>query len=200
MSELTLQQKLLKIQQDLKVPKSNFNKFGNFYYRSTENILEAVKPMTEKYNLLLTLTDEVVCIGDKNYIKATATLEDDEETFSINSFAREADIKKGMDDSQITGSTSSYARKYALNGMFLIDDTKDADTDEYQSQTRGNNNELNNQIVTLFAQALNKVGGHDELYKLLDFNKSKMTALTKSDDADKKEQIIKKLEEIINGD
>jgi len=104
-----------------------------------------------------------------------------------------------MDDSQITGTASSYARKYALNGLFLIDDTKDADTDEYQNQTSVNLSELNNQIITLFAKALEVVGDRDKLYKQLSLNKTKMTELTKSDDIEAKQKVIEQLEGIING-
>jgi hypothetical protein len=120
---------LNKIQQELKAPKGQKNNFGNYMYRSCEDILEAVKPLLG--DAVLTLTDEVVCVGTKNYVKATACLmERNEIIFSVSAFAREAETKKGMDDAQITGSASSYARKYALNGLFCIDDTKDADTQD----------------------------------------------------------------------
>lgn len=119
---------LIKIQQELKAPKGQLNKFGNYKYRSAEDILEAVKPLLVKYDCLLTLSDEIVSIGERYYIKATATLKTKENSISVTAFAREAETKKGMDESQITGMASSYARKYALNGLFCIDDTKDADT------------------------------------------------------------------------
>lgn len=122
--------KLIEIQQKLKAPKGQYNSFGGYKYRSCEDILEAVKPLLD--GALLTLSDEIVNIGDRYYIKATATIKDENEVVSVNAFARESLDKKGMDDSQITGTASSYARKYALNGLFLIDDTKDADTDEYK--------------------------------------------------------------------
>ena len=197
--KLSFYEKLIKIQQELKAPKGNFNKFGNFRYRSAEDILEAVKPINAKYELFLTLTDEPLQIGERYYIQATASITDGEKEHNVTAYAREALNKKGMDDSQITGTASSYARKYALNGLYLIDDTKDADTDEYQQQTIGNQNELNTKIINLFATALNKVGGRDKLYKQLDLNKTKMTELTKSDNTKEKERIIKKLEEINNG-
>jgi len=126
---------LQKIQSELKAPKNRRNKFGNYNYRSCEDILEAVKPLLSKYGAELTLTDEAVAVGDRYYIKATAQLKQGEETVTVQAYAREAETKKGMDDSQITGTASSYARKYALNGLFLIDDTKDADTDEYHNLT-----------------------------------------------------------------
>lgn len=191
-------EKLVKVQQELKAPKSNFNKFGNFRYRSAEDILEAVKPLNAKYGLVLTLTDTPILIGERYYIQATARITDGEETHEVTAYAREAQTKKGMDDSQITGTASSYARKYALNGLFLIDDTKDADTDEFQNQTSVNLSELNNQIITLFAKALEKVGDRNKLYKTLGLNKTKMTELTKSDDIDAKQKVIQQLESILN--
>ena len=127
---------LKKIQQELKAPKSQRNNFGNYNYRSCEDILEAVKPLLAKHNAMLTLEDELVQVGERYYIKATATFTDGKEPITATAFAREAETKKGMDDSQITGTASSYARKYALNGLFLIDDTKDADTDEYAKSTK----------------------------------------------------------------
>lgn len=119
---------LIEIQAILKAPKNQFNSFGKYKYRSCEDILEAVKPLCCDKGILLTISDEMVNIGQFNYIKATVTASNGEKTHSCSAFAREAVTKKGMDDSQITGTASSYARKYALNGFFLIDDTKDADT------------------------------------------------------------------------
>lgn len=127
--------KLLTIQSELKAPKNQRNNFGNYNYRSCEDILEAVKPLLKKYECQLTLSDELVMVGDRYYVKATACFTDGEKETIATAYAREAEIKKGMDDSQITGTASSYARKYALNGLFLIDDTKDADTDEHAKQT-----------------------------------------------------------------
>ena len=133
---MNIQEKLTTIQLELKAPKSKRNNFGNYNYRSCEDILEAVKPLLAANMCSLTLDDDVLCIGDRVYVKATATLTDHAEgaTISTHAFAREAETKKGMDESQITGTASSYARKYALNGLFAIDDTKDADTDEYQGR------------------------------------------------------------------
>ena len=121
------------VQQKLKAPKGQYNSFGGYNYRSCEDILEAVKPICAEHSMLLNLSDEIVNVGERYYIKATAKLYDLESDAVISStaLAREAQTKKGMDDSQITGTASSYARKYALNGLFNIDDTKDADTDEY---------------------------------------------------------------------
>lgn len=134
-------EKLLNIQTELKAPKNRHNNFGNYKYRSAEDILEAVKPLCKKYNAVLMLFDTAQEIGDQNYIVATVTLwdaEGDHQKLQTTAMAREAESKKGMDDSQVTGTASSYARKYALNGLFCIDDTKDADTDEYHHETAQN--------------------------------------------------------------
>lgn len=134
-------EKLLNIQTELKSPKNRHNNFGDYKYRSAEDILEAVKPLCKKYNAVLMLFDTVQEIGGKNYIVATATLwdaEGDHLKLQTTAMAREAESKKGMDDSQVTGTASSYARKYALNGLFCIDDTKDADTGEYYHETAQN--------------------------------------------------------------
>ena len=129
---MSVYEKLVKVQSELKAPKSKFNSFGKYNYRSLEDILEGVKPLLAKYNATLVIADGVEHIGERYYIQAKATFIDTEngESISNTALARESIDKKGMDDSQITGTASSYARKYALNGLFLIDDTKDADTDE----------------------------------------------------------------------
>lgn len=129
-------EKLQKVQNEMKAPKNLYNSFGKYKYRNAEGILEAFKPYGNKYGLALTISDEIVQIGERIYVKAIAMLHDIETSESIQNtaFARESLEKKGMDDSQITGTASSYARKYALNGLFLLDDTKDADTDEYHNQ------------------------------------------------------------------
>ncbi len=117
---------LSSIQQKLKAPKNQHNSFGNYNYRSCEDILEAVKPLLNGF--VLTLNDEICLIGERYYVRATITLSDGENTISATAYAREGENRKGMDDSQLTGACSSYARKYALNGLFCIDDEKDADT------------------------------------------------------------------------
>ena len=127
--------KLQEIQHRLKAPKGQYNSFGKYRYRSCEDILEAVKPILNEVGCTLTLSDELVLIGDRYYIKATARLKGADTDEVVTALAREDAEKKGMDGSQITGTASSYARKYALNGLFCIDDTKDADTDEYAQQT-----------------------------------------------------------------
>ena len=127
-------------QAELKAPKNQYNSFGKYNYRSCEDILEAAKPINKKHGLVLLLTDKPVCIGQRYYIEATARLYDieSEQFIEATASARESDTKKGMDDSQVTGTASSYARKYALNGLYNIDDTKDADTDAYKKQTTTN--------------------------------------------------------------
>ena len=126
---------LITIQTKLSVPKAQRNKFGGFNYRSAEDILETVKPLLKETECFLNITDAIELVGDRYYIKATATITNkDGVQVSSSAFAREELAKKGMDASQITGSTSSYARKYALNGLFAIDDNKDADTDEFKKQ------------------------------------------------------------------
>ena len=162
---MNIYEKLLAIQSELKAPKGQYNSFGKYKYRSCEDILEAVKPICAKHKVVLTLSDEIIVLGEglsqsqiikddaeeqethivtrgqRYYIKATATLYNIEadangaiQKVGNTAYAREEENKKGMDGSQITGTASSYARKYALNGLFCIDDTKDADTDEYQKQ------------------------------------------------------------------
>ena len=128
--------KLMMIQQELKAPKGQYNSFAKYNYRSCEDILEAVKPLCIKNNATLLLNDAVQEVSGRFYVVATATLVDTEsgDSASVTAYAREPQDKKGMDDSQITGMASSYARKYALNGLFCIDDTKDADTDEVKRQ------------------------------------------------------------------
>lgn len=130
------------VQSTLHAPKNQRNNFGNYNYRSCEDILEAVKPLLN--GLVLTVNDDVVMVGDRIYVKATAVITDGEHSVSNSAFAREPGIKKGMDDSQITGAASSYARKYALNGLFLIDDNKDADT-----QSKDDNDSVANAIATM---------------------------------------------------
>ena len=143
--EKTIYEKLLSVQNELKAPKDKRNNFGGYNYRSCEGILEAVKPLLQAQGLMLTIKDEVVNIGDRYYVRATALLDDISSNgeIAVTALAREEEAKKGMDASQITGTASSYARKYALNGLFLIDDTKDADTDEFHRTTQENGQKTN---------------------------------------------------------
>lgn len=136
---MNIYEKLAAVQQELQAPKDKKNTFAGYSYRSAEGILEAVKPVLAKYKATIWLGDEIVEIGGRVYVKATAHFVDIEEKsvafLTATAFAREAQSKKGLDESQVTGTASSYARKYALNGLLLIDDAKDADTDEYAKQT-----------------------------------------------------------------
>lgn len=138
---MSIYSKLVHIQNELKAPKSQYNSFGKYNYRNQEDILEAVKPLLLKHGLTMFLKDEIELIGERYYLKATVTVVDIETGDKVENtaLARESLDKKGMDDSQITGTASSYARKYALNGMYLIDDTKDADTDAFKQQTSQQN-------------------------------------------------------------
>lgn len=150
MAEKNIREKLMAIQTELKAPKGQYNSYGKYHYRSCEDILEALKPHLKTNNCTLTVSDEIVQIGDRYYIMAVATLYDNksEDTIQNKAYARESFDKKGMDDSQITGTASSYARKYCLNGLFLIDDTKDADTDEYKNQTEKKDVPVNKRSAT----------------------------------------------------
>lgn len=145
---MNIYQKLNKIQTELKAPKNQYNSFGKYKYRSLEDIQEGLKPLLEKYKAAIILNDEIKMIGSNYYVEATATLIDIENeennTISVKASARESENKKGMDTAQVTGSTSSYARKYAMNGLFAIDDTKDADTDENNIENNNRNQKYNN--------------------------------------------------------
>lgn len=135
---MNIYQKLTQVQHELKAPKNQRNNFGNYNYRSCEDILEGVKPLLLKHGLSMTINDEVVVIGNRYYLRATVTvtnIDAPEEVLKVEALAREEESKKGMDGSQVTGASSSYARKYALNGMFAIDDTKDADTKSPEDNT-----------------------------------------------------------------
>lgn len=155
-NRMNIYEKLSAIQTELKAPKGQYNSFGKYKYRSCEDILEALKPILAKYKCALTLSDSICDIDragtPRFYVRAMATLIDCEEGCErvVNyAFAREDEVKKGMDGSQITGTASSYARKYALNGLFLIDDTKDADTDEFHETTHGQRKATPKQVKLL---------------------------------------------------
>lgn len=152
---MSVYEKLAAVQRELKAPKGQFNSFGKYKYRSCEDILEALKPVLSKNGCAVVLSDSVEQVGDRFYICATATITDYEthEQVHNTAFAREDADKKGMDGSQITGTASSYARKYALNGLFLIDDTKDADTDAYHEQTTGEKHKEEPKIAAATAKA-----------------------------------------------
>ena len=180
---MKIYEQLANVQHELKCNKSLYNSFGKYSYRSTELIMEAVKPLLFSNDLCLTITDSIELIGDRFYIKATATVYNkDGEQISTTAYAREEEVKKGMDASQITGSTSSYARKYALNGLLAIDDTKDADATNTHgvtsdSKTTTTNNKANNttntykltegQIKRLYAIGYKKGYSRDYMTKLV---------------------------------
>lgn len=164
---LSLVQKVVRIQNELKAPKGQFNKFGNYKYRSCEDIVESVKPILNAYGVMLNLSDEMVLIGDRYYIKAVAGLTDGTDVIQSVAYAREPQDLKGMTESQITGTASSYARKYALNGLLAIDDTKDPDTDEFATQTQQEEKKATPNQIKLLSE---KYTG-DNLKKLLEINK-----------------------------
>ena len=160
---MTIKEKLFKIQQELNVPKGQHNDFGGYYFRSCEDILTAVKPLLKDLQCILTLEDELVYVGERYYIKATAQLIDLESDVVITNtaYAREEETKKGMDASQITGASSSYARKYALNGLFGIDDVKDSDT------TNTHDKDENRLVSDRQLSLLEKIYTGDNLEKVL---------------------------------
>ena len=172
---------LMAVQADLKAPKNQRNNFGKYNYRSCEDIVEAVKPLLKENGLFLTMSDDIVQIGDRYYVKATVSVTDivTGESVQTSALAREAAQKKGMDESQVTGTASSYARKYALNGLLAIDDAKDADTDDYARQTsqntagarsqrnayipKGNaNDELRSKAMHALSKEMQRVGASGE--------------------------------------
>ncbi len=177
MTEKNIYSKLIEVQKELKAPKGQYNNFGRYNYRSAEDILEAVKPLLHKQGLLQVITDDVISVGERVYIKSTVSIYDSvssipDETISNSAFARESETKKGMDDSQITGTASSYARKYALNGLYAIDDTKDADSNEYNAQNGANSgSNARSQLSTPLIQRPTK----NELLKL--FNEVKTNGI-----------------------
>jgi|DEB0MinimDraft_4_1074332.scaffolds.fasta_scaffold63302_2 hypothetical protein len=136
--------KLSQLQQDIKAPKNKKNTFGNYSYRSCEDVMQSFKQINKQYNFFLSVTDEIINIGDRYYIKATAKITDGENIVENVAYAREDENKKGMDLSQLTGACSSYARKYALNGLFCLDDTKDPDTDDFQNESQNKQNKSQN--------------------------------------------------------
>lgn len=196
---MNIYEKLSAIQQELIAPKNQFNKFGNYSYRSCEDILEGLKPCLKKVNAAVKISDEIIQIGDRYYIKATANLIDCEsgESISNTALAREEDSKKGMDSSQLTGSTSSYARKYALNGLFCIDDVKDADSRDNSAR----DTKQNKDIATSEADRIAKVNEVMSALKEKDINVEIVKRLYKVDDlrtldVKKCDNIMKHLDDI----
>jgi len=162
-SQVILTQRVGDIQHKLKAPKGQYNSFGKYNYRSCEDILEGVKPLLKEHDLALLIDDEIVQIGERYYVKATAKITDGREIVSATAYAREPDTKKGMDESQITGATSSYARKYALNALLCIDDTKDADTMDNSKKPVQQTQETVYNWQTLKARALQGGISEEEL-------------------------------------
>ncbi|MGH1806242.1 ERF family protein [Enterococcus gallinarum] len=155
--ELTFNQKLIKIQAELKVPKSNYSDFGGYNFRNAEDILKAAKPHNLNHGLLLTLTDIPIFMDGRFYIKATATLTDGKDSLQVEAYAREADAKPKMDDSQVTGSASSYARKYALQGLYLIDDGIDADSQNTADSV--SDDQMREEFLEIFHRRVAEVSG-----------------------------------------
>lgn len=195
-------EKLMNIQNELKAPKSQYNEFGKYHYRSCEDILESLKPVLAKHQAAVTISDEIVLIGDRYYVKATAALIDVEkgDKVEVSAYAREDVQKKGMDVSQLTGSTSSYARKYALNGLFAIDDTKDSDATNKHGQEKKQNTQkqadeskkdinslaTDKQIKAIYALLKNKNYSEESLKNYINnaYNKDSVTELTKQEASD----------------
>ena len=146
--------KLTGLRDELSVPKNQFNKFGNYKFRSQEDILESLKPLLKKHGLLLTISDEMIMLGDRYYIKVVAKITDGQKEIMATGYAREPQAQKGMNEAQITGSASSYARKYALNALFLIDDTKDSDTNEHHKQSTKQEPEFNRNKAIAYIDGL----------------------------------------------
>jgi len=161
--------KVAEIQKELKAPKNQRNNFGKYNYRSCEDILEAVKPLTTSRGIILTISDSIIDVGARFYVKATAKLTDAEtgESLETHGFARESDTKKGMDESQITGASSSYARKYALNGLFCIDDSKDSDTDEFKNQQNNAPVQQNVPVCISCGKPFQDGGGRSSMQNML---------------------------------
>ena len=181
-------ERLAEIQEHLNAPKNQYNSFGKYKYRSCEDILEGVKPLLK--GLFLSISDEIVLIGDRYYVKATATITDGENSHSASAMAREEESKKGMDAAQVTGATSSYARKYCLNGLFGIDDSKDADSDEHKQQqnsAQAKQSKLSpspEQVLKAFTEAAAQKNSLEELkqafakaWKILDGTEEQKKAL-----------------------
>lgn len=206
---MSVLKKLNTLQTELKVGKTRENKFGGFKYRSVEDIYMAVKPLLQKHNAVLTLSDDIIDKGERIYIKATATLKCTEtsEEYSVSAFAREALTKKGMDDAQLTGSCSSYARKYALNGLFMLDDTQDIDELDNSDKPKQDNSK---QVQEFQGKATNEHGvdvktitniitayigiGKDDKY-ILEYIKKNDTSQITVDDVDKLRKHYKELEQ-----
>lgn len=188
---------LVNIQSRLKAPKSNMNNFGKYKYRSAEDILESVKPLLKEEGCQLTISDEIIMVGDRIYVKATCTLVNSEgENVQTTAFAREEDVKKGMDASQVTGATSSYARKYALNGLFCIDDTKDTDTEEYQSQKKKAEKPKANEKSESLMLALQEIKGASTIETLVQIRNTYFNELSAAEQTELTQKLTERKKEI----
>ena len=163
------------IQSKVKAPKGQFNSFGKYNYRSAEDILEAVKQVVNPMGYSITISDTIINVGDRYYIKATATLSNGKESWSVDGYAREEESKKGMDGSQVTGASSSYARKYALNGLFALDDTKDSDATNTHGKENSNLDtwasalkevKTQQELEDLYASKKHQIAGNKEIIQL----------------------------------
>ena len=172
------------IQSKVKAPKGQFNSFGKYHYRSAEDILEAVKQVVNPMGYSITISDTIINVGDRYYIKATATLSNGKESWSVDGYAREEESKKGMDGSQVTGASSSYARKYALNGLFALDDTKDSDATNTHGKEKSNLDTWATALVEvksvqeledLFLSKKHQIAGNKEIIELFTTRKLQLS-------------------------
>jgi hypothetical protein len=160
-----MENQLAIIQSKVKAPKGQFNSFGKYHYRSAEDILEAVKQVVNPMGYSITISDTIICAGDRYYIKATATLSNGKESWSVDGYAREEESKKGMDGSQVTGASSSYARKYALNGLFALDDTKDSDATNTHGKDQQSKPKIDDAILKSSINATSTIESLNDYYK-----------------------------------
>lgn len=190
----TIIEKLKEVQSKLKAPKSQRNSFGNYNYRSCEDILEAVKPLLNENGLVLVINDEIINIGIDNYVKATASVLWEEEKIEVSAYAKEPKEQKGMSPAQITGATSSYARKYALNGLFCIDDTKDADSTNEHEKTLPKPKMSPTDAKENASRAIAEAEGDIDALSKIDSNIRKSKNLTEEDKIDLQKLIREKIE------
>ena len=160
-----MENQLAIIQSKVKAPKGQFNSFGKYHYRSAEDILEAVKQVVNPMGYSITISDTIINVGDRYYIKATATLSNGKESWSVDGYAREEESKKGMDGSQVTGASSSYARKYALNGLFALDDTKDSDATNTHGKDQQSKPKIDDAILKSSINATSTIESLNDYYK-----------------------------------
>lgn len=195
---MNIYEKLLNVQTELKAPKGQYNAFGKYKYRSCEDILEALKPVLEKNKLTMYISDDIVVINERYYVKATVYLINSEkmgETIQVSALAREEETKKGMDGSQITGASSSYARKYALNGMFMIDDTKDSDSTNTHGKEKTEQEKAQDYLNSRegMLERINEYVRGEKLERLLkNYNAESLDKMTDEQLADACKRVFKK--------